>query len=137
MESFKLDPKGEGVVAGLAPVEQRPSSDEDWEASHPPRVKSACSARSLKCLYTSARSMGNKQEELEIHVRSGDYDLVALTETWWDSSRDWNVAMDGYVLLRKDRPARRGGRVALCMREQLLVLSTVQGWMRSELRVCG
>ena len=47
--------------------------------------------------------MGNKQEELEIHVRAGYYDLVAITETWWDRSHEWNMVMDGYVLLRKDK----------------------------------
>ncbi|XP_048786380.1 uncharacterized protein LOC125686444 [Lagopus muta] len=76
-------------------------------------------AASLKCLYTNARSMGNKQEELEICVRSHGYDLIAITETWWDSSRDWNVVMEGYALFRKDWPARRGGGVALYVREQL------------------
>uniref|UniRef100_A0A8B9I413 Uncharacterized protein n=1 Tax=Anser brachyrhynchus TaxID=132585 RepID=A0A8B9I413_9AVES len=106
LESFKLDAKGDGVVAGLAPVGQHPNTDEDRAASHAPGVKSACSSRSLKCLYTNAHSMGNKQEELEIRVQSGDYDLVATTETWWDSSHDWNAVMDGSVLLRKDRPAR-------------------------------
>ena len=44
---------------------------------------------------------------------------MAITETWWDRSHDWNVAMGGYVLLRKDRPARQGGGVALYVREQL------------------
>ena len=57
--------------------------------------------------------MGNKQE-LEIRVWAGHYDLVAITETWWDSSHDWNVIMDGYVLFRKDR--QQG--VAFYMREQ-------------------
>ncbi|XP_010078459.1 PREDICTED: focadhesin-like, partial [Pterocles gutturalis] len=68
------------------------------------RVKQACSAHSLKCLYTNACSMGNKQEELEIHVGSGDYDLdlVPIPETWWENSHDWNVVMGGYTLLRKD-----------------------------------
>ena len=28
------------------------------------------------------------------------YDLVAITETWWNSSHDWNRAMDGSVRLR-------------------------------------
>ncbi|GAB0202653.1 hypothetical protein GRJ2_002730900 [Grus japonensis] len=32
---------------------------------------------------------------------------------------DWNAVMEGYVLFRKDRPARRGGGVALYVREQL------------------
>ena len=40
--------------------------------------------------------MGNKQEELEVCVQSQGHDLIAITETWWDSSHDWNVVMDGY-----------------------------------------
>ena len=67
-ESFKVDLKGDGVVAGLALVGQCSSTDQGQVAFHPPRVKSACSACSLKCLYTNACSVGNKQEELEIHV---------------------------------------------------------------------
>ena len=92
---------------------QHCGTDEDLESSHPPRVNSACSARSLKCLYTNVRVMENKQEELEICDQAGDDDLVAVTETWWDSSHGWNVVMDGYVLLWEDRPARQGGGVAL------------------------
>jgi len=57
--------------------------------------------------------------ELEDIVQQDGYDLVAVTETWWDSSRDWNAVMDGYTLFRKDRPARQGGGVALYVREQL------------------
>jgi len=77
------------------------------------------STAQLKCVYTNARSMGNKQEELEAIVQQDGYDLVAITETWWDSSRDWHAVMDGYRLFRKDRPTRRGGGVALFVREQL------------------
>ena len=40
----------------------------------------------MKCLYTNARSMGNKQEELEAIVLLESYDLIAITETWWDES---------------------------------------------------
>ncbi|XP_050769715.1 macrophage immunometabolism regulator-like [Gymnogyps californianus] len=47
------------------------------------------------------------------------YDLVGITETWWDSSHDWSVAMEGYSIFRKDRPGRRGGGVALYVRDQL------------------
>lgn len=127
MESFKLDSKGDGVVAGLASVGQHSRVDEGWEASHTPRVRSVCSVQSLKCLYTNVCSMGNKQEELETCVRAGDYDLVAVTETWWDSIHDWNVVMDGYVLFRKDRPARCGGGVALYVREQLQCIEYCPG----------
>jgi len=56
----------------------------------------------MKCLYTNARSMGNKQEEMEATVLLKSYDLVAITETWWDKSHDWSVAIDGYGLFRRD-----------------------------------
>ena len=42
----------------------------------------------LKCVYTNACSIGNKQEELEAIVHQANYDLVAITETWWDCSHD-------------------------------------------------
>jgi len=69
--------------------------------------KPACS--SLKCLYTNTCSMGKKQEELEVCVQSQGHDLIAITETWWNSSRDWHAVIDGYTLFRKDRPTRQGG----------------------------
>lgn len=37
----------------------------------------------LKCVYTNARSMGNKQGELEAIVQQASYDLDAIRETWW------------------------------------------------------
>jgi len=73
----------------------------------------------LKCVYTNARSTGNKQEELEAIIQQDGYNLVAITEMWWDKSHDWHAVMDGYRLFRKDRPTRRGGGVALYVKEQL------------------
>ncbi|KAK4816845.1 hypothetical protein QYF61_023967 [Mycteria americana] len=71
----------------------------------------------LQCLYTNARSMGNKQEELETIVHQENYDMVAITETWWDDSHNWSAVMDGYKLFRRDRRGRTGGGVALYVRE--------------------
>ena len=71
----------------------------------------------LKCLHTNARSMGNKQEELEATVLLESYDLVAITETWWDESHDWSAAIDGYKLFRRDRRGRRGREVALYVKK--------------------
>ncbi|PKU29350.1 mitochondrial fission process protein 1 [Limosa lapponica baueri] len=75
------------------------------------------SGAQLKCLYTNAGSMGNKQDELEAIVQQDSYNVVAITETWWDDGHDWNAAMDGYKLFRRDRQGRRGGGVALYVRE--------------------
>jgi len=60
----------------------------------------------LKCIYTNARSLGNKQEELDAIVRQANYDLVAITETWWDHSHERSAVMDGYKLFRRDRQGR-------------------------------
>jgi len=38
--------------------------------------------------------MGNKQEELEAIIQWDGYDLVAITETWWDNSHDWHAVTD-------------------------------------------
>ena len=67
----------------------------------------------LKCIYTNACSMGNKQEELEAIVQQENYDIVAIMETWWDGSHNWSAAMDGYKLFRRDRQGRRGSGVGL------------------------
>ena len=63
--------------------------------------------------------MGNKQEELEAIMPLESCDLIAITETWWDESRDWNVGLDGYRLFRRDRQGRRGGGVALYLKKTL------------------
>mgnify|MGYP001853842016 FL=1 len=67
----------------------------------------------LEYIYTTALSMGNKQVELEATVQQANYDLVAITGTWWDHSHDWTAAMEAYKLFRMDRKGRRGGGMAL------------------------
>ena len=47
--------------------------------------------------------MGNKHEKLEMCAHLQGYDLIGITEMWWDVSYDWSVGMGGYRLFRKDR----------------------------------
>ena len=103
--------KGEGVKTRLA-------RDELWGGM--PVLEMRPIAQ-LKCIYTNAHSMGNKQEELEAIARQGNYNVVTITETWWDDSHNWSTAMDGYKLFRRDRQGRRGGGVA-CMLESVLTV---------------
>ncbi|KAK4822159.1 hypothetical protein QYF61_010420 [Mycteria americana] len=95
-------------------------------------MKETRTTAQLKCLYTNARSMGNKQEELEAIVHQENYDMVAITETWWDDSHNWSAAMDGYKLFRRDRRGRTGGGVALYVRECLDSLELDDGDDRVE-----
>lgn len=66
-----------------------------------------------KCLCTDAHSTGNKQEELEAVLQITSYNLVAVTETCREESHDWSITDDGLKLFRRDGQGRRGGRVAL------------------------
>ncbi|KAK4832451.1 hypothetical protein QYF61_023175 [Mycteria americana] len=95
-------------------------------------MKETWTTAQLKCLYTNARRMGNKQEELEAIVHQENYDMVAIRETWWDDLHNWSAAMDGYKLFRRDRRGRRGGGVALYVRESLDSLELDDGDDRVE-----
>ena len=53
-------------------------------------------AAPLKCLYTNACSLGNKQEELEATVLLENHDIVAVPETW-------SMASNGDKLFRRNR----------------------------------
>ncbi|OWK54263.1 hypothetical protein RLOC_00003146 [Lonchura striata] len=99
--------EGEGDAAGLS--ESRPKDDK-------PELEEKSVAQ-LRCTYTNARTMGNKQEELEAMVQQQNHDVVAITETWWDDSHSWRTALDGYKLFRRDRKGRRVGGVALYIKE--------------------
>ncbi|GAB0184095.1 hypothetical protein GRJ2_000874800 [Grus japonensis] len=85
-----------------------------------------------KCIYTNACNMGNNQEELEAIVQWENYDIVAITEAWCDDSCNWTAAMDGYKLFRRDRQGRRGGVVALYVRECFECLELNDGDNRVE-----
>jgi len=44
--------------------------------------KVMCPTGQLKCLYTNACSMGNKEEELVATAQMESYDLITIIETW-------------------------------------------------------
>ena len=62
--------------------------------------------------------MGNKQEELTLLLADTSPDIVGITETWWDEMHDWVVNIKGYRLYRRDRIGKRGGGMALYIKEE-------------------
>lgn len=61
--------------------------------------------------------MEYKQEELETIVHQRNHDLIAIMETWWNELHGWSAAIGGYRLFRRDWQGKRGGGVALCVKE--------------------
>uniref|UniRef100_A0A8C5MGG2 Reverse transcriptase domain-containing protein n=1 Tax=Leptobrachium leishanense TaxID=445787 RepID=A0A8C5MGG2_9ANUR len=46
-------------------------------------------------------------------------DLVAVTETWFSEKNNWDITIPGYSLYRKDREGRKGGGVALYVKNNI------------------
>ena len=66
-------------------------------------MKVMCLKAQLKCLYTSACSMGNKLQELENMVQFENYHLIAITKTWWYCSHNWRTMIEDCELFGWDR----------------------------------
>lgn len=54
---------------------------------------------------------------LEAAALLESHDIVAVAETRWDKSCDWNAAIDGYGPFRRDRRGRGHGGVALYVKQ--------------------
>lgn len=87
----------------------------------------------LKWTYTNAGSLDNKQEEPELRTQSETYDVIGITETWWENSHDWETTTDSYKLFQKDRKGRRGGRVVLYVKEKFKCMEASYGDHRNSI----
>lgn len=61
------------------------------------------SGQQLRCLYTNACSVGNRQKQLEVTTLLENCDLVAITEIWWDKSHNLSLLINGYGLSEEKR----------------------------------
>jgi len=73
-------------------------------------------AAQLKCIYNNACSMGNKLEDLEATVQQDSYDLVTITETWWETLMT-RVLLWMAISSSEGVGKERGGGVALYVRD--------------------
>ena len=66
----------------------------------------------LRILYTNARSIVNKIQELKLHVLDTNPDMITITETWTHSaiSNDYLSIPDYYIAARHDRTDTLNGR---------------------------
>ena len=74
----------------------------------------------LNCSLINARSLCNKKEKMVSYVYENTTDMVFVTETWANvNTMDSELALNGYVTMRKDRKGRRGGGVLICAKEEI------------------
>lgn len=79
------------------------------------------STLSLSCYYTNACSLNTKMLELQSTVESFEYDLVFLTETWFDEKSV--TYLNNYNIFNKNRPKSsgkvKGGGVAIYVKNDI------------------
>ena len=73
----------------------------------------------LNIFYPNARSLNNKMEELEAKVDSEEYDIVAVSETWFKEESSWRTGIEGYKVYRCDRKERIGVEVAIWVKDSI------------------
>ena len=83
-----------------------------------------CNAhKGVKCFLANARSLKNKFQDLHAIVFAERFDILAVTETWFDPSvLDHEAIPSGYTIYRRDRLYRRGGGVLLAFKNDLTVV---------------
>ena len=79
------------------------------------------SPKNLRCLLLNARSLRNKVLDLQALLLEDYFPVIAITETWLDSSfMDFELGLNDYCVHRKDRQDRRGGGVLLAVHTDLI-----------------
>lgn len=75
----------------------------------------------IRCKYFNARSICNKLPDLDVLIKIGQYDLIAVTETWLhDAVPNSLIHPDtDYAIVRKDRIQSKGGGVILLIKADL------------------
>ena len=89
----------------------------------------------LSCYVVNARSLKkvNAVQLLQTGMISCECDVAAVTKTWLSKAVNSNcIAIDGYTLYRRDRARRRGGGIAMyvkdrCQSKALLASNSVKG----------
>ena len=73
-------------------------------------IQGNTSKSEIKCVCLNARSILNKNNELDIMVDEIKPHIIGITESWANNAiTDAELGLEGYVMFRKDRMGRKGG----------------------------
>ena len=90
------------------------------EGSRCKGIQGSTSKEEIKCVCLNARSIINEKNELNIMVDEIKPHIIGITESWANNDiTDAELALEGYVMFRKDRIGRRGGGVLLYIKETI------------------
>ena len=77
-------------------------------------IQGNTSKAGIKCVGVNARSIVNKENELNIMVDDIKSHIIGITESWAHNDITYaELGLEGYVMFRKDRIGKKGGGVLL------------------------
>ena len=83
-------------------------------------IQGNTSKSEIKCVCLNARSIINKNTELNIMVDDIKPHIIGITESWANKDiTNAELGLEGYVMFRKDRIGRRGGGVLLYIKDTI------------------
>ena len=91
-----------------------PQTGQDTISTNRPVTKypKNISEAGYKCVCLNARSIINKNTELNIMVEDIDPHIIGITESWANKDiSDAQLGLTGYIIFRRDRIGRMGGGV--------------------------
>ena len=72
-----------------------------------------------RMLLTNARSLSNKIDDLELVIDSNKVEVAVVTETWFNDASIYISNIPKYTTLSKSRTKKRGGGVAIFVKDNL------------------
>lgn len=87
-------------------------------------------------MLINARSLVQHTDELSIMLKNDDIDIAAITETWFPANIDPNFfSIPNYTLFSRPRTVKRGGGVALYLKETIQTRILTDAHVPDELEV--
>ena len=97
-------------------------------------IQGNTSKAEIKCVCLNARSIINKNNELDIMVNEIKHHIIGITESWANSDiTDAELGLEGCVMFRKDRMGRRGVGVLLYKRHHGHYTSIMYSYTRKQI----
>ena len=93
----------------------------------------------IRCKLLNARSLRNKREHFLTILKSGDYDILFITESWLKPEFVNSLLIENcdYSIFRQDKLQAKGGGVAIVAKNNLKLLSVPIPAAYSTIEVTG
>ena len=77
-------------------------------------------SKGIKIGHININRIYSKIDQLEHYIRSNDFDIFCVTETWLnDNVSNSHISIDGYKIFRKDRVGKQGGGELIYVKENI------------------